>query len=201
MHCSHSEQLNQGVGNASSMNSLTLEFRLVGKTLEQPLARFFHALRKAGDDRHFHPHPLTDDEAKRRAEYSGKDLYYVLVEGDTVFGYGMLRGWDEGYEVPSLGIVIHPSVRGTGLGELFMLFLHIVARRRGANKVRLKVHPDNTAAVALYRKLGYTFQTEEAEQLVGFLDLSLNVSITGDKREMDSQDEHRQTVIQQGDSE
>jgi GNAT superfamily N-acetyltransferase len=153
------------------MNSLALEFRLVDNTLEQPLARFFHALKKSGDDRHFHPHPLTDEEAKRRAEYSGTDLYYVLVEGDTVLGYGMLRGWDEGYEVPSLGIVIHPSVRGTGLGGLFMHFLHTVARRRGANKVRLKVYSDNTSAVALYKKLGYTFQTEETEQLVGFLDL------------------------------
>lgn len=153
------------------MNSSALEFRIVDKILEQPLAEFFRALKRAGDDKHFHPHPLTKEEARSRARYSGKDLYYVLVEGDIVLGYGMLRGWDEGYEVPSLGIAIHPSVRGMGLGKLFMHFLHAVARRRGGSKVKLKVYPDNTAAVTLYEGLGYTFQAEEAGQLVGFIDL------------------------------
>jgi len=152
------------------MNS-ALEFRIVDETLEQPLADFFGALRDAGDDKHFHPHPFTDEEAKRRAQYSGKDLYYVLVEGDKVLGYGMLRGWDEGYNVPSLGIAMHPSARGMGLGKLFMHFLHAAAWRKGASKVRLKVYPDNTTAVTLYQKLGYTFQAEEAGQLVGFIDL------------------------------
>ena len=156
---------------ASSMSSSALEFRVVVKTLERPLAEFFRVLRRAGDDKTFHPHPLTDEEAKRLAQYSGKDLYYVLVEGDKVLGYGMLRGWDEGYEVPSLGIVIHPSVRGMGLGKLFMHFLHAAARRRGASKIRLKVYPDNTTAVTMYQELGYTFQAEEAGQLVGFVDL------------------------------
>ena len=153
------------------MNSSALEFRIVDKTWEEPLAEFFRILTEAGDDQYFHPHPFTDEEAKRLAQYSGKDLYYILVEGDKVLGYGMLRGWDEGYEVPGLGIVTHPSVRGMGLGKLFMRFLHAAARRRGASKVRLKVYPDNTTAIKLYKGLGYTFQAEEAGQLVGFIDL------------------------------
>ena len=153
------------------MDSSALECRIVDETLEQPLVEFFRALKRAGDDKYFHPHPLTDEEAKRRAHYSGKDLYYVLVEGDKVLGYGILRGWDEGYEAPSLGIVIHPAVRGMGLGKLFMHFLHAAARRRGASKIRLKVYPDNTTAVTMYQELGYTFQAEEAGQLVGFVDL------------------------------
>ncbi len=153
------------------MNTSALEIRIVGRTLEKPLAEFFRALRKARDDQYFHPHPLTDEEAKRIAQYSGEDLYYVLVESEKVLGYGMLRGWDEGYEVPSLGIVIHPSARGMGLGKLFMHFLHAAARQRGANKIRLKVYPDNTIAVTMYQELGYTFQSEEEGQLVGFVDL------------------------------
>ena len=45
------------------------------------------------------------------------------------------------------------------------------ARLRGATKIRLKVYPTNTAAVALYRRLGYTFSGEEAGQLVGYCTL------------------------------
>lgn len=153
------------------MNSSALEFRLVNEKLEEQLATFFRTLKRAGDNKYFHPHPFTQEEAKRRARYSGKDLYYVLVEGDRVIGYGMLRGWDEGYEVPSLGIIIHPSVREMGLGKAFMHFLHVAARRRGAKRVRLKVYPENAPAVKLYKEFGYRFQAVEEGQMVGFLDL------------------------------
>lgn len=157
------------------MDLSQLEFRIIDKTMEQSLATFFRDIKTAEDEKHFHPHPLSDDEVKKRTQYSGKDLYYILLENDKILGYGMLRGWDEGYDIPSLGIVIHPSMRGSGLGKLFVYFLHIVARRKGASKVRLKVHPDNTNALSLYKKLGYTFQAEDEGQLVGFIDIKRDI--------------------------
>jgi ribosomal-protein-alanine N-acetyltransferase len=148
-----------------------LECRICSPEWRDPLAKFFSLLRQAGDDRHFHPHPLDDEEAENRASYAGKDLYYILVEGRSVLGYGMLRGWDEGYEIPSLGIAVHPSARGMGIGRALMGFLHASARLRGARQVRLKVHRDNISAMTLYKDLGYVFQPEEAGQFVGFVAL------------------------------
>jgi len=148
-----------------------MEIRVVGKTIEQPLAEFFHDLAKAGDDKYFHPHPFTHGEARKRARYSGEDLYYIVIENEKVIGYAMLRGWDEGYEIPSLGIAMHPSVRGAGLGELLIRFLHAAAQRRGCDKIRISVYPKNAKAVAVYQKLGYCFESEQAGQLVGFLTL------------------------------
>lgn len=148
-----------------------MEIRVLDETLEKALAEFFRDLSLAGDDKYFHPHPLTDEEAKKRVQYSGKDLYYVMTEGKRIVGYAMLRGWDEGYEVPSLGIVLHPSKRGMGLGELLVCFLHLTAKQRNCHKIRLKVYPENTAAIELYKKLGYHFYSEEAEQIVGIVDL------------------------------
>ena len=153
------------------MDLSRLEFRIIDKAMEQSLATFFRDIKKAGDEKYFHPHPLSDAEAKKRSQYSGRDLYYVLCDKDEILGYGMLRGWDEGYDVPSLGIIIHPSMRGFGLGELFVHFLHVVARRKGASKVRLKVYPDNTNALSLYKKLGYTFQAENEGEFVGHIQL------------------------------
>lgn len=152
-------------------NLAPLECRSLSPEWKEPLSVFFCVLEQAGDDGHFHPHPLSAGEAERRVHYDGKDLYYVLVEGREVLAYGMLRGWDEGYEVPSLGIAVHPLVRGIGLGRAFMHFLHAAARRKGARKVRLKVHPDNVGAVKLYEDLGYAFQTREAGQIVGIVEL------------------------------
>jgi len=143
----------------------------------QALAAFFERLRAHQIERTFHPHPLTVDEAARRAAYRGRDFYCVLVQATAVVGYGMLRGWDEGYQVPSLGIVVDPSVQGRGYGRLLMQFLHATARQRGAARIRLKVYPDNTKAIALYRSLGYVFQAGEGGQSVGFLELTQAVAV------------------------
>ncbi len=148
-----------------------LEFRRPEPSLERGMAELFAALVGAGDDRTFHPHPFTPAAAAERVQYRGKDVYCLAVVGERVLAYGMLRGWDEGYEIPSLGIAIHPSARGIGLGRALMLYLHSEARRRGACKIRLKVYPDNAAAVGLYRTLGYEFSTTEQGQLVGFKSL------------------------------
>jgi ribosomal protein S18 acetylase RimI-like enzyme len=148
-----------------------LECRRMGPELEQPLAEFFAAVLAAGDDRFFHPHPFTPEEAARLARYDGGDLYYVLLADRQILGYGMLRGWDEGYETPSLGIIIHPAARGRGLARLLMLFLHAAAQTRGARRIRLKVYPHNQPARSLYQSLGYCFEQEEKGQLVGVLEL------------------------------
>jgi ribosomal-protein-alanine N-acetyltransferase len=155
------------------MSSGAPAIRPLDETLAEPLARFFQELVKAGDETFFHPHPLTDDEAAKRAKYQGKDLYYVLTDGDEIIGYGMLRGWDEGYDIPSLGLVIHPAERGKNLGELLLLFLHAAAGRLGANKIRLKVDADNKQAIALYKKCGYSFTDEHSPELVGHVELQV----------------------------
>jgi ribosomal protein S18 acetylase RimI-like enzyme len=139
---------------------------------EKPLAEFFEVLHRGGDARWFHPHPLTASTASQLAHYSGLDLYYVMVDAGRVLGYGLLRGWDQGLEVPSLGIALIPEARGYGMGRTFMHFLHAAARRKGARRLRLKVYPENRSALALYRGMGYRFEGEENGQLVGYLDLA-----------------------------
>ena len=146
-----------------------VEFRQFSPAWRQALAIFFRALEENGDAQHFHPHPFSEDFLDDLCQYQGKDLYYIVVEKNEVLAYGLLRGWDEGYAVPSLGIALHPDVRGLGLGKAFMHFLHVAARRKGALRIRLKVHPNNSRAIELYKNLGYSFHGIENEQMVGSL--------------------------------
>jgi [ribosomal protein S18]-alanine N-acetyltransferase len=148
-----------------------LEFCRVGPGVETRLASFFTALANRGEDRWFHPHPLTAQEADRLCSYPGRDLYYVAAHADAVLAYGLLRGWEEGYEVPSLGIAVHPDARGLGLARAFMLFLHSAALMKGACRVRLKVYPDNAPARRLYESLGYHLEPAADGQLLGVLQL------------------------------
>lgn len=153
------------------MCNVSLEIKKINKDLAQPLKEFFYCLIEEGVISYFHPHPFTEIEADKIADYQGTDKYYVMIEGEIIIGYGMLRGWDDGFEIPSLGIVINPLFRGLGLGRLFLNFLHFVAWRSGAKKVMLKVYPDNVTALRLYQKMGYSFQPGCNDQLIGYLDI------------------------------
>jgi ribosomal-protein-alanine N-acetyltransferase len=133
--------------------------------------RFFVSLSEE-DRRFFHPHPLTEAGARLVCEHSGADLYYALHTEERILAYGMLRGWDAGFEIPSLGMVVAADSRGRGLGKVVVSLLHEAARQRGAQRIRLKVYSENKVAQRLYRSLGYTFRDElEDGQLVGFSDL------------------------------
>jgi ribosomal-protein-alanine N-acetyltransferase len=152
--------------------TVALEIRIAGSDVLESLERFFRRIVEADVDKLFHPHPFTREQAARIACYDGKDMYYVLTLEHEIVGYGMLRGWDEGFDVPSLGLAIAPSYQGKGFGSLLMHFLHMAARCRGAKTIRLKVHQQNERALAMYSSLGYEFAAEEDGQMVGVLRLT-----------------------------
>ncbi len=122
--------------------------------------------------KNFHPHPFSEDYVERIATYQGRDIYLGAFDTSEMIGYGMLRGWDAGYEVPSLGIYLSPPSRGRGLSKIVMTKMHQLALENGALRIRLKVYSANVAACRLYEQLGYIFESEEEGQLVGYLSLS-----------------------------
>jgi ribosomal protein S18 acetylase RimI-like enzyme len=156
---------------ASPAGDAGLEFRQLGPDLLRPLCEFFAVIGQGADHAFFHPHPMTAAEAERLCSYAGRDLYYAVCAGGSVLGYGLLRGWDEGYDIPSLGIAIAPAARGRGLARPFMCFLHAAAKQRGARQIRLTVYQANDRAVELYRSLGYVFSPKNEQELVGLLAL------------------------------
>lgn len=139
------------------------------------LSLLFSDIVKLNEDKKFHPHAFDKDFANYLCSYSGKDLYYIIVnESDIneVVAYGFLRGWDEGYDRPCLGIYVNKKYRGQGYSKLFMNFLHLAAKNRGSKEVMLKVYKDNLTAVNLYKKIGYDIVSFDEEQYIGILKIS-----------------------------
>lgn len=127
----------------------------------------------------FHPHPLTREYA---ADLCGrlaglKDRYFALFVGDRIAGYGMLRGWDEGYKVPSFGVCVHPHLQNAGVGHALTAYGIAESRRAGAEKVRLTVYKRNERAAHLYRKYGFVFTDKDEHSLVGVLDLTAGLPV------------------------
>lgn len=120
---------------------------------------------------HFYPHPFDRENAERIASYRGQDVYLVAWEDSRPVAYGLLRGWDAGYAIPSLGVAVRPDCEGRGYGKAMLIALHQAARAKGATAVRLRVHPDNVRARRLYDLFGYRAAGEERGETVMFLKL------------------------------
>jgi RimJ/RimL family protein N-acetyltransferase len=84
-----------------------------------------------------------------------RDVYLGLYWEGRLAAFCMLRGWDEGYEVPALGVVVAEEYRGKGVGTLTLELARVISRLRGSSELMLKVHPRNEAARALYIRAGF----------------------------------------------
>lgn len=152
------------------MTTRAIEIIRVSQQWKSALKQFLLMLESNGDNIYFSPHAFDHTTLDKIVANTNEDLHYVLVEGSVVLGYGLLRGWNEGYAIPSLGIAIAPEARGQGLATMLMHFLHTAAHRNGATQVRLRVLKLNEKARSLYSALGYQFENDDFNEqfLVGY---------------------------------
>jgi ribosomal protein S18 acetylase RimI-like enzyme len=88
----------------------------------------------------------------RQAILEGEPLLVLEEEGGIVGALGMHSTKAPG--VSSLGMWVMPAHRGRGGGRMLMEAA-LAARPEDVHKIELEVWPDNEAAIALYRKLGF----------------------------------------------
>ena len=119
----------------------------------------------------FHPHARDLATAEWVASYAGRDVYLLGWEGAEAVAYGLLRGWDEGYETPRLGIATRPAFEGQGHGRAMMRALTHAARERGANRIALRVSHANERAHRFYELSGFRDVGEERAERLMVLDL------------------------------
>lgn len=126
--------------------------------------------------KYFHPFPLTQKTARQlcaqRSDPALRDAYFLAVVSGQPLGFGMLRGWDAGFAVPSFGACVAPRARNAGLGKALLVHAIELAKSMGAASVRLSVYRENTRAVHLYRKFGFQFEEKNPREWLGILDLT-----------------------------
>ncbi|MEI6788337.1 MAG: GNAT family N-acetyltransferase [bacterium] len=129
----------------------------------QELCCFFTRNSGPATTQFFEPFPLTRETANRIALLPRRDVYYVALFGKRIVGMSMLRGWDEGYDVPSFGVMIDSDCRGNGLGRLLTTWTLQAAQELSCSKVRLSVNTANTTGIHLYESLGFEKQSESTK--------------------------------------
>ena len=137
------------------------------------LVRFFENNNTPDVTRHFSPFPLTSETAQRIARTPGRDRYFVgLVRGEIV-ALAMLRGWDEGFDIPSFGICVDRAHQGVGIGRAMTEYSIEAARASGCGAVRLSVYATNRRAIRLYESLGFRETERTAIRVQGSSDLKV----------------------------
>ena len=117
--------------------------------------------------RTFNPFPMTEETARKIALAPRRDHYYGAFLAARIVGLSMLRGWNEGYSVPSFGIIVDHSFHNRGIGARMTEFTVEEARKLGCARVRLTVYASNHAAVRIYAAKGFVECGREPVLLMG----------------------------------
>ncbi len=154
-----SRALDAIIGGRSAAESV--ELREVGPADADALARFFERNDHPDVVAGFDPFPLTGEVARKIALEPRRDRFYATVLDGRVVAMSMLRGWDEGFDVPSFGIVVDRRHHGQGLGSQLTDFTIAEAARLGTERVRLSVYGDNPVARGMYESRGFEVTSQD----------------------------------------
>jgi [ribosomal protein S18]-alanine N-acetyltransferase len=154
----------------SVKDSTTLRFRSVGPTDVDILRELFESNLGSVVSKTFDPFPLTIEQAEKIALVPREDGYYLAFDQDRVVAMSMLRGFDEGYEIPSFGIFVDHEQHGRGIGRRLTVWTIEQAQALGCPSVRLSVYSQNSPAVRLYESLGFAEQSREPTERNGYME-------------------------------
>lgn len=149
------------------MRKLTISIKAVQTSDYEGMALFFADNNRPEITRHFHPFPLDADSAYQITCMDKLNRYYLAMHGGHIVGFCMLRGWDEGFAIPSFGVLVDYRYQGRGLGRQLTEFALEEAKRLNSPAVRLSVYESNIRARRLYEMLGFAEVSREPVTITG----------------------------------
>jgi ribosomal-protein-alanine N-acetyltransferase len=93
---------------------------------------------------------------------SSVSRFFVLKRGHNILGYGCY--WKVHEEAQIANLAVAPSERRQGNGHLLVTHMLEKARAEGCRNATLEVRGSNQAALALYRKAGFTVQGTRSQR-------------------------------------
>ena len=132
-----------------------MNIKLVKEEDCELLAALFEKNNVDSITRYFIPFPLTRETARWIACENHQDKYYLGLIEDEIIGFSMLRGWEEGYSIPSFGMFIDQHKQGLGLGKQLLDLTIDAARQLRCEKIRLSVRANNHPAHKIYKSRGF----------------------------------------------
>ena len=154
------------------MNKIPLEIIILNKTYAKDVLDLFLRTKKEYS-KYFIPFEFNLNIIESFLRNAKKDLFFGLFVDKKMIGFYMLRGFDEGFKVPSYGVFIDENYSGKGLGQLTLFHAISQCKILNVKKLLLKVHPDNLSAKHIYEKNGFIIEGVDPknDNLIMFKDL------------------------------
>ena len=108
--------------------------------------------------KYFVPFSFKEDSITKIISDAVSNKFFGIFINDDLAGFYMLRGFDEGYDIPSYGVWISHKYSGLGLSKLTLQHAITFCKLNGLKKIMLKVHPENTIAKNIYENFGFKQQ-------------------------------------------
>jgi RimJ/RimL family protein N-acetyltransferase len=105
--------------------------------------------------KHFTPFDFSESTIQKILTNKKLDKYFGLFVSQELAGFYMLRGFDEGFQVPSYGVWISSEYKNKSLSTLTLYHAFSFCKLNSIKSLMLKVHPDNVIAKNLYEKMGF----------------------------------------------
>ncbi|MFZ1517640.1 MAG: GNAT family N-acetyltransferase [Ignavibacteriaceae bacterium] len=136
------------------MNPKSLEIQKLNIQHSKELADL---LQSADEDysQYFVPFQFDYDTIKGIFGNAIKDQYYGIFIENNLVGFYMLRGFDEGYDIPSYGVWISKDYSSKGISKLTLQHAISFCKINNVKKLILKVHPENIIAKNIYESFGF----------------------------------------------
>ena len=103
----------------------------------------------------FNPFGFDEFTLTRVLTNSEKDVFAGIYCAGSLAGFFMLRGWDEGFDVPAYGVLIDEGHKNYGLATVTLRAAKAVCKLRRAPRLMLKVSPANAPAKRLFERAGF----------------------------------------------
>ncbi|MGH9903498.1 MAG: GNAT family N-acetyltransferase [Pyrinomonadaceae bacterium] len=105
--------------------------------------------------RYFTPFAFDRETVSRTLARRDQDVFTGFYWRSRLVGFFMLRGWDEGYDVPAYGVLVDEQFGGYGLATVSLRMAKAVCKLSGAPRIMLKVHPANERARRIFERAGF----------------------------------------------
>jgi RimJ/RimL family protein N-acetyltransferase len=136
------------------MNPLALEIKRLNINHSKELANLLQSSDK-DYSQYFIPFTFDFETISEILSKAKSDQVYGIYVDNKLIGFYMLRGFDEGYSVPSYGVWISEKYSNRGLSTFTLQHAISFCKLNSIKRIMLKVHPDNITAKHIYEKHGF----------------------------------------------
>lgn len=135
-------------------NYKNIDIRIINNNVSIKLSKIL-GKEKSEYLKNFIPFNFNEENINKILLESKYDKYFGVFINDIIVGFYMLRGFDEGYTVPSYGVYISKEYSGLGLSKLTLQHAISICKLNSIKKLMLKVHPDNKIAISIYESFAF----------------------------------------------